>query len=203
MTRHGARVVLLALIAVSGCMTPRLSDPARTATEQLLLSTAADLAVLQMDVSELAGRKVFLDATTFDGYDKAYAVAAVAQRVNRDGGLLVEDKKRADVVAAIRSGALSADRVETLLGIPSLSVPTPFGATLQMPELAIVKRTGLTGVAKLGLHAYEVPSGKHVLSVGPLSGESFYSLWTILGLSMRFSNIPEKAPKSRWWPWGA
>jgi hypothetical protein len=183
-------------------MSPRFSDPPRTATEQLLLSTATDLAVGEMDLSRLSGRKAVLDPANVDGYDKAYALGALAQRLNEAGALLVGDRKDAEAVVSARAGALSADRADMLIGVPELSVPTPFGGQLRTPEIAFLKQTRLTGIVKLALHAYEHPSGKHILSVGPLSGKSYYTLWTVLGLSFRVTDIPEKAPGNRWWPWG-
>jgi hypothetical protein len=173
-------------------MSPRTSAPARTATEQLLLSTAADRTVKQMDLSTLKGRKVLLDATNFDGTDKAYAIGALAARLNQQGALLVEDKKEAEAIAAIRAGALSIDGGNFLIGIPTMALPTPFGITLQLPEIALFKKVAQIGIAKFALDAREAASGKHVLSAGPLSGSSYYSLWTILFVTFDTTDIPEK-----------
>jgi len=193
MTKTAWVVAGLGMVLVaSGCTTPRLSAPARTATEQLLLSTAADRAVAQMDLSRLKGMKVFVDATNFEGTDKGYAIAAVASRLNQQGALLVDDKKEAEAIAAIRSGALSADGGSFLIGIPSIAVPSPFGAALQFPEIALLKKTRETGIAKFALNAHEAATGQHLLAIGPVSGRSRYSLWAILLVPFSVSDIPEK-----------
>ena len=197
-----AWIVLLVCAIAGGCAAPLVTEPARSATEQLMLSTAADLAVEKMDLAALAGRRVYVDSASFEGVDKAYAIASIASRINQAGGLLVTDVKEADVVAAIRAGALSIDRSSFLLGIPSLSVPSPFGASLQLPELAFLKRVKLAGISKFALNAFERASGKHLLAAGPVSGRSYYNLWTILGLTFHFSNVPEKTPARRWWSFG-
>jgi hypothetical protein len=192
MARKCVLIALMAVLVASGCMTPRVSAPARTATEQLLLSTAADRTVSQMDLSALKGKKVFLDAANFEATDKAYAIAAVASRLNKQGALLVEEKKEADAVAVIRAGALSTDGGSFLLGIPKLSVPVSFGASVETPEIALVKKIRELGIAKFALSAHDAATGKHLLTVGPVSGSAYYNFWTVLLVPFYVSDIPEK-----------
>jgi len=195
MARTTASLALLGILLVAGCASPKLTDPARSATEQLLLSTAADLALKEVDLSPLAGRRVFLDTANFEATDKGYVVGAVNSLLTQQGGCLAPDKAKAEVILAIWSGALSIDRSDFLLGVPNLAVPLPFGGQVQTPEIALLKHISRTGIAKLGLHAYEAASGKHVLAIGPLAGRSRYGLWTLVGLTFDFSNIPEKHRK--------
>lgn len=193
---------LLAILCAFGCTTVRTTEPARSATEQLLISTAADGVVANFELAPLAGKRVFLDATHFDGLDKAYAIGAVADRLSTQGALLVADRKDAEVVVTIRAGALSIDRATFLIGIPPIPVPVPFIGVLQTPELALLKRDAQTGLAKVGMTASETPSGKHALSVGPVSSTSYYNTWTVLFvISCRATNIPEKRRRHWWNPW--
>src|SRR5215468_8390535 len=69
-----AAVSFLLLLGLAGCSTARESEPARTATEELLISTAVDRALdgLQLKIPE--GTKLWVDAANFDGYDQKYAV---------------------------------------------------------------------------------------------------------------------------------
>ena len=184
--------VLISLAFTAGCSSPHITDPARSATEQLLISTAADLAMKQIDLKAVEGRPAFVDATAVDGTDKAYVIGAVTERVNAQGAPLAADREKAEVVVAVRTGALSVDCAEFLLGIPGLLIPLPFGGTIKTPEFAFFKKVARTGFAKIGVHAYETVSGRHVLSIGPVSGRSYYHLWTILGVTWDASNIPEK-----------
>lgn len=199
---YRAVAALLTVFAIGGCVSPRVTDPARTATEQLLVSTAVDLAVEQMDLAPLHNRRVVLDSANFDGVDKAYAVGAIADRLSRQGAKVTADKEDADVVAAIRAGALSIDRSDFLIGVPRMNLPTPFGATVQTPELAFLKKTRQEGIAKLALSARDANTGKHILSLGPLSGISYHNLWSVLGIPFHFTNIPEKDAGRWWWPVG-
>ena len=108
-------VGLLGIVVLGGCMgSPRVTDPARTAIEQLLLSTAAERALIGVDLKALEGKKVFLDASGFEGTDKAYAIGQIKLLLGKQGALFVEDRKQAEAVAEITSGALSIDRSDPI-----------------------------------------------------------------------------------------
>ena len=66
------------------------------------------------------GTKVFVDATNFDAYDGKYAIAKIRSRVLESGANLVNDKDKADAIVEIRSGALSTDDHDMIVGIPEL-----------------------------------------------------------------------------------
>lgn len=97
-------VVGLALLA-AGCTTMRQTEPQRTATEEMLISTAADRAAEQIDAKALSGRKVFVDASNYKGLDPEYTVAAVHEALLKGGALLIGDRKAADAVVEMRNGA--------------------------------------------------------------------------------------------------
>ena len=192
MRRRLVEAVCVFVAAVSGCATPLVTDTPRTATEQLLLSTAADKALEQMDLSKLAGKRVHLDSTNFESVDKGYVIGAVGDRMNAQGALVAFSAKAANTVMALRCGALSVDRGDFLIGLPKLAVPIPFGGTVETPELAILKRTHRLGIAKLSVHAYDVATGKHVVSLGPIAGQARYDQWTIMFFPFTVTDIPEK-----------
>lgn len=63
-------ISVLAAFLLGGCTTIKITEPPRTATEQLLLSTAADHALHSANLLGLfANRKVFLETAYFDSYD--------------------------------------------------------------------------------------------------------------------------------------
>jgi hypothetical protein len=49
-----------AVLVQTGCHSLNVSEPKRTVTEQLLLSTATDRALQEVDLAPLRGKKVFL-----------------------------------------------------------------------------------------------------------------------------------------------
>ncbi len=189
-----------AAILAAGCSTIRATDPARTATEQLLVATAADRAAQQMDLAALAGKKVFLDPAHLEGADKGYALGAVARRLAGQDARLVAERKQADVAITVHAGALSVDRSQFLIGLPEMAVPVPLAGPLQTPELALFKRDGQTGIVRLALNAADAASGEPVLSPEPASGQAHFTLWKILLIPFRSSDVPEKQRKYPWLP---
>ncbi len=195
---HVLAVMLWSMVMV-GCMgTPRITDPIRTAVEQLLLSTAVDKAFKDIDLTRLAGVRVFLDAHGFEATDKAYAITLTSMVLGKYGALIAEDMSEAEAVAAITSGALSIDRSDSLLGIPSLAIPIPLSGYLRTPEIAFYKVIKQTGIAKLAINVYEKPTGRQIFAIGPVSGTSYYNYHKVFfAFSYRTTDIQEK--KKGWW----
>ena len=173
-------VVALALLA-AGCTTMRETEPKRTATEEMLISSAADRAVAQVDAKALSGKKVFVDASNYKGLDPEYTIAAVHEALLKGGALLVGDRKSADAVVEMRNGAQSVDQHEFLIGIPSFSLPIPLtGTALQIPEIALYAKAQHIGVSKLAVAAYNAKTGAYDTASGPLYGFSHEIRYTVL-----------------------
>ena len=114
-----------ASILLGGCSTWKVTDTQRTAVEQLLLSTSADIAASKIALPSLRGQTAFLDDKSFEATDKPYAVSALRERLGSSGILLVDDAKAADVIIEARSGALATDNYIFLLGLPAVKIPIP------------------------------------------------------------------------------
>ncbi len=146
---------LILCIALAGCTTIKETNPARTATEELLISTAADRAAAKLALQIPKNAKTFVDASYFEGTDSKYATGAIRGSLLQQGVKLADDKKTADIIIEIRAGALSTDQKETLVGIPSFTVPVPFASSgLTTPEIAFYKAEEQKGVAKFAANAY-------------------------------------------------
>lgn len=185
--------MLLVAAGCSGCLQTNMTEPPRSAMEQLLLSTAADRALDHADLSALANRRVFVDTNYFESYDSAYALGTVRDALNRSGALLVRNITNADVVVEPRSGALSIDRADSLIGIPTTAIPIPLAGTLPIPEVALYKSQKQYSTAKIALLAYENPSGRHVYSSGSLVGRALTKYYKFLGfISYTSTDVPEK-----------
>jgi len=130
----------------AGCGTRTFTNTERTAIEQLLLSGAVDNALEKLDIPQVAGKKTYIDFTNLNIYDIEYVKAAVRARFAEMGAQLVENAEQADYVVEISSGALGTEYKSSILGIPSIPIPsspTPF------PELALARGIEQTGIAKL------------------------------------------------------
>lgn len=173
-------VLLTIVLGVAGCTTARETNPKRTATEQLLISTAVDHAADQLNLGLPKGMKVFLDTQYFEGTDQKYAISAIRDRLLKQGARLVADKGNADAVVEIRAGALSVDEDTTLFGIPSFDIPIPLSGPLKFPEIALYKKYRRIGVAKFAMTGYDAKQGNIKASSGPDYGYSHRTKWTVL-----------------------
>jgi len=162
-------VALLALLGA--CTTYRESEPGRTATEQLLFSAAVDRVCNKLALQIPENSKVFVDATYVEGTDSKYLVASLRDRILRHGGHLVAARDQADLVFEPRVGALSVDRKNALVGIPSIPIPIPLVGNLALPEIALFKRDRQQGVVKLALTSYDARTGE-VLMLAYMNEES-------------------------------
>ncbi len=172
---------LTAALLLSACTTERASVPQRTATEQLLISTAADRAAADLSLDIPKGTKVYIDRQYFQGYDDGYALNAIRTQFLRQGLDVVDDRSHADAIVNVASGALSTDEKSLLIGIPALQVPAlPVGTSVSVPEIALFKTAQDKGVAKFIATGYDAKSGKLIATSDPQYGFSHQTNHTIL-----------------------
>ncbi len=190
--------VVCVVVVYCGCTTVRESTPSRTATEQLLLSTATEHALEDQRFPWLEGKKTFVDDRFFESYDKGNAVSAIRERIAASGAFLVKTQEYADVVVEVRSPVLSMDNSDTILGIPAMSLPIVLtGMPIQTPEIALYKAKKSNTLAKFALFAYERPSGQYLRSVNPMMGRSYLRLYKIVFVSWQKTDVPELGPKHK------
>jgi hypothetical protein len=175
-----ALAALLGALLLGGCSTVRDTQPPRTATEEMLISAAADRAAEALQPHFAPGAKVFVDAQYFEGTDDKYAISAIRDRLAREGAHLVSDQKTADMVVELRSGAQSIDQNSLLIGLPSLNLPIPLTGQIQTPEIALFKRAREVGVAKVAATGYGAKDGTYAVTLGPKYGFSHVTDWTVL-----------------------
>jgi hypothetical protein len=185
---------LLGLTAATlmGCTTDRESDPPRTATEELLISAAADRAADALKVDMGKDKKVFVDAGNVDGTDSKYAISAIRGSLLKQGAHLVDDKKNAETVVEIRVGVLSIDKHEMLVGIPSFNVPIPLAGPFTTPEIALYKSEKQMGVAKFGAFSYDTKQGGLIDGPPPAYGLSHLDRQVVLLVSWTKDDVHPK-----------
>ena len=173
--------ILLGAGLLTGCTTARSTAPLRTASEQLLISAAADRAAAQLSLGIPKGTRIFIDAHYFQGYDEGYAVAAIRTQMLKNGLMLVDDRKQAEAVVQVSSGALSTDQKSLLIGIPQLTVPYyPAGNSVTVPEIALFKQAEEKGVAKFVATGYDAKSGQILATTDPRYGFAHNTNHTVL-----------------------
>ena len=169
-------LLLLSLVVVTGCGTAIQ----RNGTEQLLLSDSVDHAIDQLDLSPLAGRKVYLDTEymrSFKGPNVSitsdYITSALRQKLTTTGCQIETTRTDADYVLEARIGALGTDTMEVTYGIPSsngvgaaASALSGAPVSASIPEISVGKRNGAMGVSKVVVFAYHRETGVPVWQSG-------------------------------------
>ena len=174
-------VALLCAALLAGCTTARSTAPLRTASEQLLISAAADRAAAQLSLGIPQGTRIFVDSQSFQGYDQGYAIAAIRTQMLKNGLMLVDDRTKAEAVVQVSSGALSTDQKSLLIGIPQLTVPYyPAGNSVTVPEIALFKQAEEKGVAKFVATGYDAKSGQLLATTDPRYGFAHNTNHTVL-----------------------
>ncbi|MEX2671682.1 MAG: DUF6655 family protein [Phycisphaeraceae bacterium] len=195
-------VCLLLLIGLSACTTVRTTDPPQTATEQFLLSRAAERAVDQISADALRGRRVFVDDTYFPS-SQQYMLAEIRAKLLQDGIRMTRVRDEAQIVVEVRTAGIGIDRYEFLLGVPAFALGAAAGATgtgtgdtaITTPELALIKNTRQWGAASVAMVAYWSDTGEVVATSGPFIGRSFREDWWFFGAGPRsIGNIPVLEP---------
>jgi len=183
--------LLLAAGLLCGCTTSKSTTTPRSATEQLLLSTATDHALKGTNLGLFAGRKVFLDGAYFESYDSRYAVGTLRDALSRAGVLVTEVMTNSDIILEARSGALALDQKEFTIGIPGIPVPLPAAVGVKTPELAFYRSQKQRAVAKFALLAYNRRSSAHIYSSGPLDGTAVDNSFSLFFIGWRRTDVPE------------
>lgn len=188
---------LAATVSLAGCTTTKNTVTPRSATEQLLLSTAADQALHDIGLEMFAGQKVFVDATEFDSYDSKYVVGTVRDALSRAGALLETSASDSDIIVEARSGALAINEMDTMFGIPAITLPMPLTGPVQTPEIAFYKAEKLRAYAKFAILVRNGNTEAHVYSSGPLDGRSWDKHYRAIFISWTRTNVPELASTPR------
>ncbi|MBP6819637.1 MAG: hypothetical protein KBC46_10075 [Ferrovibrio sp.] len=177
---YRALAVLALLVVLAGCSSLKETDTGRTATEQMLLSTAADRAAEQVATKIPTGTTVFIDERFVEGADAKYAIAAIRDHVLRRGASLVAERKDAAMAVELRIGALSIDDKNTLVGIPDFGVPIPLAGNVNVPEIALFKKRRRQGVIKLAATTMDAKTGELVQAGDPVYGFAQKTDWGLL-----------------------
>ena len=181
------------LMVLSGCASLRITDPARTATEQFLLSQAAIEAVKPFSFIVLRGHKIFVEDTYLAAAEKEFVLGELRAKLLLSGVQISAKREQAEIVLEVRSGGVGIDRYETLLGIPSIGTSAAAAAagagvpvaSIVTPEIAITKSIKQVGFASVAYVAYWADTGEVVDSSGPSVGKAFRDDWWLFGFGPR------------------
>jgi hypothetical protein len=200
-------LVVASLLFCDGCATIRVTDPAQTADEQFLESQATRLAIQNVVVDQLRDRKVYVDPAfltivrensndlSFKQTPQPYLflLAELRAKLLLSGVRLVDKREEAEIIVEPRTGGISVNHQEYLLGLPNITIPTEGVASVPFttPELAIVKSTKQFGFASVAFVAYWRDTGELVANSGPFIGRTSRKDYWIFGVALTpTGNIP-------------
>ncbi|MBR4753430.1 MAG: hypothetical protein IK077_16910 [Thermoguttaceae bacterium] len=162
---------LLTLIAACsltlGCGTTKFSDTGRTATEQLLISSAMEDLADGYDYSRLSGLKVFVKCANTTT-DSDYLKSLIRQELAANGAFVKDTEEAADYIVEIAPGTVGTNRYELMYGIPETTVPAigTLTTATSIPEFALIKRTDQKAQVKLVMWAYNKTTGSIIWQSG-------------------------------------
>ena len=171
-------VLCAGIVCVTGCTSTNSSNTARTATEQMLVSNAIDQSLSKVDFQAFGGRKVFVEEKYLECTDKNYVVSSVRHRVLMQGGQIAGKPEDADLILEVRSGAVGTNSSNSFLGVPQIQIPGLFST----PEIKLVNRVNQTGMAKIGLVAYDAKTHQTLGDGGMSLARSADSNWYVFGI---------------------
>ncbi len=156
--------IAVACLALAACTNQRETTTTRTATEQLLISAAAERAAEAVAADVPAGRKTFVVADNFDAVDGKQAIGAIRAAILARGAALVGDRAQAEQIVEIRSGALGIDNSDTIVGMRESELPIPLTqGGITIPKIALFEKVRQLGIAKFAIAVYDAQTG---LAVG-------------------------------------
>ena len=193
------KLSLILLVCIcTGCVNKiRMTEPARSLAEELLVSTSIDRSISSLDpeaIGRLKGFKVFISSTYIKTLDQEYLIGSLRDLLLSNGALVVDALEDAEMIVEIRSGANSLDNSTATLGISEdQSLPNPVtGAPVALPEIAFYKKENNYAATKIAVIAYQAKSREHVFSSGTLLGGAYDKHFQLLGiLRLRFTDVPE------------
>ncbi len=167
-----SRLPLLLVALALGACTGQIRDTttARSATETLLLSTAAERAVARLDTTTFTGRRVLLETSFLACVDREYVVSCLRAHLGRSGVALVDGPDAADAILEVRCATLGCWEGSYTIGIPSL--PIGFGGIMSVTPPINTGFDSIQGWAKLEAFAWEPRTRRLLWSSGPLWGSS-------------------------------
>ena len=152
---------------ILGCGTTKFSDTGRTATEQLLISSAMEDLADGYDYSRLSGLKVFVKCANTTT-DSDYLKSLIRQELAANGAFVKDTEDAADYIVEIAPGTVGTNRYELMYGIPETTVPAigTLTTATSIPEFALIKRTDQKAQVKLVMWAYNKTTGSIIWQSG-------------------------------------
>ncbi|MDF1661906.1 MAG: hypothetical protein P1V97_09040 [Planctomycetota bacterium] len=135
-------------------------------------------------------KRVFVDPTLFESYDKEYVIGAIRHQLVECGAFLVPRKPQEyeikgkkvklgpEYIVEVRSAALGNRENNFGFGTPFLPLPIPqTNVATYTKALYVINRRKQEGWAKFQLWIYDADTDEYVAQSKDLWGKAYYSQW--------------------------
>ena len=185
---------------ISACSTTqKVTNSARTATEQLLISEAISRSLPKQIDSPLPmpkGAIIKLDVTGLTP-DKDMAKSVVAAWLGLLGYVVQDGAEKATYRINVVIDSLGSEVGNTFFGIPPIQASL---IPISLPELALFKADLQGGYARFHLDVFEMPSGRFIASSAPFIADTYYNAYTLLFLISFHRTDLDSPPKIKIFP---
>ena len=179
-------------LAATACSTHSVTTTARTATEQALLSQAAEATVAELEVGDLRGKSFFVKPDHFEAFDGKYVLALLHRKLLAAGMLAADKEEEAQVLVYPAVANAAIDERAFMIGIPELPLAIPGVGALPLPELALFKREIQRGRNRMHVFGKHAESDALAFESPIVSKEKYFSRWKILFvISFRRTDLSE------------
>lgn len=163
---------------LSACSTTqKITNSARTATEQLLITEAVMRSLPRQPDLPFPiprGAAVKLDVTGLTA-DKDIVKGIVAGWLGLHGYVVQDENVSHRINIVVNS--LGTELATTFFGIPPIQASL---IPISLPELSLYKAENQSGYARFHFDIFELPSGRFLASSSPFLAGTFYNAYTVL-----------------------
>ncbi len=179
------------LLCFTGCADPTITNTPRNIVEQLLLSSAVERCMVQMNLREYKGTKVFMDYSNFaTQVDAPFVKGQFELHLAKNGIILAKDEKEAKYTMRLISGTLATDSHQFLFGTPQLPIPLPdTSLSLAIPEIAIFKRQSRNGFGKFSLTILDSKTQQPLRVYESVMSKTQYTNYIVLFIPFYSDNL--------------
>lgn len=184
--------ILMSVLFLCGCSTPRITDTGRTAVEQFLISTVIENGIGHADFTPYAGKKIFIEYDYLaTQVDKSYVQGFFEMHLAKQGLIVSKDAKDADFIVQILCGVLATDNNVILIGTPTLPVPLPdTSLNIAIPEIPLFKKLTRSGYGRFAFNILKASDRSPEKVIPCIEASSRYTNWTILLIPFKSHDMP-------------
>lgn len=179
-------------VTFAGCSDPVVSNTARTAVEQFLLSDVIEQASDQMKFDAYKGKKAVMDY----GYlapqvDKPVVQGLIERRLAECGVIVTTDKKAADIIVQVVCPVLATDMAKLLIGTPSLPIPVPdTSVQIVIPEIPLFSKLTRSAYGQFSVNILNAQDLAPVEVQKGIRTRAEFINWTVLLIPWKSHSMP-------------